>query len=230
MRLHAQATTTFGRGTARRWDSFDHTIVDSWIKIIWTNRPMEPIFTLPYSEFCVAQQLARLLPATKGYSLYAPVSRQQPGVDLLIARRRNQRIGVASIQVKSSRTYLKPTPTARTKKPFRYGTRFNNFRCPPEADFFCLVWFYPAVNKAQRRELGTWWAPQILLFSQTEMRRFLRSVRTVGGKKRDSYFYFEFNQAGEAVLTRGDSKRRSPDFSKHLLSQRLAKLRRFLSS
>jgi hypothetical protein len=191
---------------------------------------MEPIFTLPYSEFCVAQQLARLLPVTKGYSLYAPVSRQQQGVDLLIARRRNQRIGVASIQVKSSRTYLKPTPTARTKKPFRYGTRFNNFRCPPEADFFCLVWFYPAVNKAQRRELGTWWAPQILLFSQTEMRRFLRSVRTVGGKKRDSYFYFEFNQAGEAVLTRGDSKRRSPDFSKHLLSRRLAKLRRFLSS
>lgn len=137
---------------------------------------------------------------------------------------------MASIQVKSSRTYLKPTPTARTKRPFRYGTRFNNFRCPPEADFFCLVWFYPAVTKALRRELGTWWAPQILLFSQAEMRRFLRRVRTVGGKKRDSYFYFEFNQAGEAVLTRGDSKRRSPDFSKHLLSRRLVTLRRFLSS
>jgi hypothetical protein len=48
---------------------------------------MEPIFSLPYSEFCVAQQLARLLPAAEGYSLYAPVSRQQKGVDLLIARR-----------------------------------------------------------------------------------------------------------------------------------------------
>jgi len=189
---------------------------------------MEHIFSLPYSEFCVAQQLARLLPAKEGYSLYVPVSRQQKGVDLLIARRRNQRIGVASIQVKSSRTY--PKTPARTKKPFRYGTRSSNFECPSEADFFCLVWFYPAVNKAQCRELGTWWVPQILLFSQTDMRRFLRSVRTVGGKKRDSFFYFDFNQAGEAFQTRGNSKRLYPDFSKHLLSQRLAELRSFLSS
>ena len=190
---------------------------------------MEPIFSLPYSEFCVAQQLARLLPAAKGYSLYAPVSRQQPGVDLLIARRRNQRIRVASIQVKSSRTYLKLTTTARTKKPFRYGTWFKNFECPSEADFFCLVFLYPAVNKAQRRELGTWWAPQILLFSQTEMRRFLRSVRNVRGD-RGSFFGFEFNQVGEAVLTVGDPKRRYRDFSKHLLSRGLDKLRKFLSS
>jgi len=222
-------TTTFGRGTARRWDSSSHTIVDSWIKIVWTNWRMEPIFTLPYSEFCVAQQLARLLPAAKGYSLYAPVSRQQPGVDLLIARRRNQRIGVASIQVKSSRVFPQPTPTARTKKkPFRYGTLFPNFKCPSEADFFCLVWFYPAEGRAERRELGTWWAPQILLFSQTEMRRFLRSVRNVRGD-RGSFFCFEFNQAGEAVLTVGDPKRRYCDFSKHLLPGRLDELRRFLS-
>src|SRR5271157_2142714 len=120
---------------------------------------MEPTFTLPYSEFCVAQQLARLLPAAKGYSLYVPVSRQQPGVDLLIARRRNQKVRVASIQVKSSRTYFRAKPTARTKKPFRCGTRFNNFECPSEADFFCLVWLYPAEDKAQRRKFGTWWAP-----------------------------------------------------------------------
>jgi hypothetical protein len=190
---------------------------------------MEPIFTLPYSEFCVAQQLFRLLPAKQGYSLYAPVSRQQPGVDLLIARRGSQRVRVASIQVKSSRTYSSRTTTARTKKPFRYRTWFNNFECPPQADFFCLVSLYPAVDAAQRRELGTWWAPQILLFSQMEMRRFLRSVRTVGGK-RDRMFGFGFNQADEAVQTRGDSKRRHRDFSKHLLSRRKAMLSRFLSS
>jgi hypothetical protein len=190
---------------------------------------MEPIFSLPYSEFCVAQQLARLLPAKKGYSLYAPLSRQQPGVDLLIARRRNQTFRVASIQVKSSRTYSNPKTTARAKHSFRYGTWFNNFECPSEADFFCLVSLYPAVDAAQRRELGTWWAPQILLFSQTEMRRFLKSVRTVGGKK-DGMFGFGFNQPDEAVQTRGDSKRRYRDFSEHLLSRRLANLRSFLSS
>lgn len=188
---------------------------------------MEPIFTLPYSEFCVAQQLARLLHASHGYSLYAPVSRQQPGVDLVIARRRGRRVRVACIQVKSSRTYSNVT-TTRTKKPFRYQTWFNNFECPPEADFFCLVALYPAVDLKQRRELGTWWAPQILLFSQGEMRQFLRSIRTVGGK-RDLMFGFGFNQADEAVQTRGDSARRYRDYSSHLLPRRVPKLSKFLS-
>ncbi len=190
---------------------------------------MEPIFSLPYSEFCVAQQLAQLLPPSQGYSLYAPISRQQPGVDLVIARRRSRKVRVAYIQVKSSRTYSSPTTTARTKRPFRYNTWFKNFDCPPQADFFCLVALYPAVDSAQRRELGTWWAPQILLFSQAEMRRFLRSVRTVGGKK-DRMFGFGFDRPGEAVQTRGDSARRYRDFSHHLLPCRLATLRSFLSA
>lgn len=194
---------------------------------------MEPIFTLPYPEFCVAQQLARLFPASRGYSIYSiytPVSRQQPGVDLLLARRRPRQIRVASIQVKYSRTYSRPTPpTARTKRPFRYYTWFNNFKCPPEADFVCLVALYPAVDAAQKRELGTWWAPQILLFSQLEMRRFLRSVRTVGGKP-DRMFAFGFDHPGEAFQTRGDPARRFSDFSQHLLSKRFAALKKFLST
>ena len=39
---------------------------------------MEPVFTLPYSEFCVAQQLARWLPASKGFSLFAPFRANSP--------------------------------------------------------------------------------------------------------------------------------------------------------
>lgn len=190
---------------------------------------MEPVFSLPYSEFCVAQQLSRLLPGAKGYSLYAPVSRQQPGVDLMIARRHARRVRVACIQVKSSRTYSRPTATPRTKKPFRYYTWFNNFDCPPEADFFCLVALYPAVDAAQKRELGTWWAPQVLLFSQSEMRQFLRRVRTVGGR-RDRMFGFGFDRPDHAFQTRGDSARRFIDFSHHLLPRRLGMLHRFLSA
>ena len=190
---------------------------------------MEPIFSLPYSEFCVAQQLARLLPSGKGYSLYAPLSRQQQGVDLMLARRRGRRVRVACIQVKSSRTYSRPTATPRTKRPFRYDTWFNNFDCPPEADFFCLVALYPAVDAAQKRELGTWWAPQVLLFSQLEMRRFLRRVRTVQGE-RDRMFGFGFDRPDQAFQTRGDAARRFLDFSKHLLPRRLGMLRGFFSA
>jgi hypothetical protein len=114
---------------------------------------MKPIFSLPYSEFCVAQQLARLLAARKGYSLYVPISRQQPGVDLLLARRRGRKVRVACIQVRSSRTYSQPA-TARTQRPFRYDTWFKNFDCPPQADFFCLVALYPAVDAANTANWG----------------------------------------------------------------------------
>jgi hypothetical protein len=190
---------------------------------------MEPIFSLPYSEFCVAQQLAKWLPAKEGYSIYAPISRQQPGVDLLLGRRRASRTSVASIQVKSSRTYSRLKTTDRTKHQFRYDTFFNNFDCPQEADFFCLVALYPAVDAAQKRELGTWWAPLVLLFTQSEMRRFLLSIRTVSGG-RDKMFGFGFNDPERVSQTRGDAQRRFLDFSNHLLPSRVAELKKFVSA
>ncbi len=188
---------------------------------------MEPVFTLPYSEFCVAQRLRKLFPAGKGYSIYVPPSRQEPGVDLVLARRLRRRTRVVTIQIKSSRTYSRWKETERTKRPYRYDTWFNTFTCPPQADFVCLVSLYPARDAAERRELGSWWAPQILLFTHAEMRRFLRRVKTVGGKP-DRMFGFGFNHAGEAVQTRGDQHRRHLDFSHHLLERRKGDLREAL--
>jgi hypothetical protein len=189
---------------------------------------MEPVFSLPYSEFCVAQQLAKLFPSGEGYSLFAPLSRQQPGVDLVLARRVCGRNHAACIQVKSSRTYSRRTSTSRTKRPFRYRTWFNRFECSPQADFYCLVTLYPAVVAAERRELGTWWSPQILLFTNAEMKRFMRSVKTVAGKP-DKMFGFGFDSPQESFQTRGDSRRRHRSFSDHLLPQRLDLLREFLA-
>jgi hypothetical protein len=189
---------------------------------------LDPVFTLPYSEFCVAQQLSRHLPSRDGYSIYAPLSRQQPGVDLMLARRRRRSVRVACIQVKSSRTYSHPGSGSRAKRKFRYYTWFNTFTCPPQADFFCLVSLYPAVDAAQRRELGSWWAPQVLVFSQAEMKRFLGRVRTVSGGA-DPMFGFGFDEANHAFQTRGDSARRFREYSDHLLPNRLRVLQRFLS-
>src|SRR5438876_9767950 len=140
---------------------------------------MEPIFTLPYPEFCVAQQLARWLPASRGYSLYAPVSRQQPGVDLVLARRRGSKVGVACIQVKSSPTYSRRTaPTARTRRPFRYDTSFNHFECPPQAAFSCLVSLYPSRVAAHKPEPRTWCAPQVLPLSPAAKNPFMLRAPT----------------------------------------------------
>jgi hypothetical protein len=117
----------------------------------------------------------------------------------------------------------------RKRRQFRYNTWFNNFECPKQADFFCLVALYPAVDAAQRREMGTWWAPQILLFTQKEMRKFLKSVRTLGGK-RDSMFGFGFDAPGHAFQTRGDARRRYKDYSEYLLNRRVPVLKRFVAA
>jgi hypothetical protein len=190
---------------------------------------LEPVYTIPYGEFCVAQQLAKLLPRSAGFSIYAPVSRQEPGVDLILARRVRGRTRVAAIQVKTSRTYSRAGVTARTKRHYRYHTWYNTFDCPVQADFFCMVALYPAVDAAQKRELGSWWAPQILIFSQREMRRFLGSVRTIAGHP-DRMFGFGFNSPAEAIQLRGDPKRRFKDFSAHLLKVRIKALSRFLGA
>jgi len=188
---------------------------------------MEPIFTIPYAEFAVAQRLQQLLPTSGGFAVYVPASRQQPGVDLILARRRQGHNAAATIQVKSSRTYSAPTNRVRTATRFRYRTWFNTFDCPDQADFFSLVALYPAIDVRQRRELGTWSAPQIMLFSQAEMRKFLSRVKTVGGKP-DKMFGFGFDEPGAVYQTRGGQHRRFLEFSEYLLERRVEALKGFL--
>ena len=192
---------------------------------------MDPVFTLPYSEFVVAQQLAQLLPAKLGFSIHTPLSRQQKGVDLVVVRRRGRHSWAKTIQVKSSRTYSRRPVTKVQRKSsarrFRFYTWLKTFDCPPEADFFCLVALYPSVDVAQHRERGSWWSPLILVFTQGEMRRLLRSIRTAKGKP-DSMFGFGFDEADEVFQTRGYRGRKQRDFSRHLLSRRVGSIRRAL--
>lgn len=184
---------------------------------------MEPVFTLPYSEYCVAQRLRSLLPPAEGYSLLVPLSRQEKGVDLVLSQRQD-RTRAVTIQVKSSRTYSSPPPARKSTRRFRYATWLKTFECPTQADFVCIVSLYPARDAEERRELATWWAPVILLFTQAEMREFLAGVKTVGGK-RDRMFGFGFDRAGEVFQTRGDPKRSCRELSHHLLESRVDLLR-----
>lgn len=191
-------------------------------------RHMEPVFTLPYSEYSVAQQLRRLLPAVEGYSLYAPLSRQEKGVDLIITRRRGRVTRAASIQVKASRTYSDQARTERASHRFRYYTWFNNFELPGEADFVTLVAVYPPDEARSSRARGSWWASVVLVFSHAEMRRFLRSVKTREGK-RDRMFGFGFDDASAIFQTRGDERRQRRDFSDNLLENKIGALKHFLA-
>ena len=177
---------------------------------------MDPIFTLSYAEFSAAQQLAKLFPPSKGYSIYVPLSRQEKEVDLILARRVRGTTRIASIQVKSSRTYSRPSPTDRTARPFHYYTWFNRFDPPARADYVLLVAVYPPEEARASRKQATWWAPVIMAFNAREMRNFLRSVKTREGKP-DRMFGFGFDGPEAVFQTRGDQHRRFREFSQHSL-------------
>jgi hypothetical protein len=75
---------------------------------------MEPVFTLQWPEFVIAQRLQTLLPRKDGYSVLVPLSRQEKGIDLAVLHRTGTGTSVTTtIQVKASRTYLSPLPAVR---------------------------------------------------------------------------------------------------------------------
>lgn len=63
---------------------------------------MEPIFTLQYGEFAVADYLSKNI---KDASVFIPASAQEKGIDLLLYKFCNGVNLINTIQVKMSRTY-----------------------------------------------------------------------------------------------------------------------------
>jgi hypothetical protein len=184
---------------------------------------MDPVFTIPYPEFAVASQLSRHMPASKGYAIFVPASRQQKGVDLLVTHREGGVTRAMSVQVKSSRTYSRERVSR-----FRYYTWYNNFEAPPEADFIFLVALYPNDERKRVRTIESWWSQLVMVFSHSEMVKFLASVKTRGGD-RDKMFGFGFDSPARIEQTRGDQHRMYLDYTSYLLEERIEKLEHFLA-
>ncbi len=180
---------------------------------------MEPILTLPYSEWIVAEQLGKALPSRQGYSVYAPLSRQEKGVDLLVTRRGRGASRVAALQVKDSRVFEQP------RGRFRFVIWFKRFPVAEQADFFVLAALYPEVTGRGDGAKSTRWSPLLLLFRRAEMARFLEALRTRSGRK-ERMFYFGFDSPERVVLTRGAARER--DFTPPTFARRLSMLRSFL--
>src|SRR3954452_21593803 len=181
---------------------------------------MEPILTLPYSEWLVAEQLMRELPGSEGFSIYAPLSRQERGVDLLLSRRIGHASRVATLQVKYSRAY-----EAKPGSKFKFVIWYRSFRVPPEADFVILASLYPNVTGSGGGKRSSWWLPLLLVFTREEMEVFISSLRTRSGSL-DQMFYFGFDSPSCVVQTRGAPEHR--DCSEFMLQSRLPLLRTFL--
>lgn len=190
---------------------------------------MEPVFTLPYSEYGAANLLSQYFKRSHGYSIFVPASRQEKGVDLLLAKRSGSRTAIVTFQVKSSRTYSRPQPKRSNTAHFAYYTWFNRFRVAREADFYILFGLYPPEEGRTKKSAASWWSAMVLLFSREDMRRFVASVKTKGGKP-DNMFGFGFNDPTAVFLTRGHRKLRTVDYTQHVLSNKLPEVRSRLQS
>lgn len=187
---------------------------------------MDPVFTLPYPEYIVGEQLAKLLPKKMDYSVNLPLSRQQQGFDLLVYSARSGK--VARIQIKSSRSYPgKPAKRRSTLERFNHNLWFNNFEFRDNAaDFYVLFGLYSKLGLDKRVRKKKWYGNKMLIFRDKEMKSFLEAVRTKSGK-RDRFFAFGFDSDSlDIVLTRGANQRKS--FNKFSLEHRIKDLKRFL--
>ena len=102
---------------------------------------MDAIFTLPYSEYEVINELKNK------YSFYIPTSRQQKGIDFII---HNSVLNKSlRIQVKSSRSLInEPVKKSNRKRKYIYNFWFNNFIEKAKinngiVDFYLLFGLYP---------------------------------------------------------------------------------------
>lgn len=190
---------------------------------------MEPVFALPYSEYLAANLLSHHFKAKAGYSIFVPASRQEKGVDILLAKRDDGQLKCAAFQVKSSRTYSPVPPKRETTVRYSYYTWFNTFPVPEEADFFLLVGIYPPEENRTKQVAHTWWNSVVLTFTRQEMKEFMSRVKTKGGAP-DKMFGFGFDSTAKIVLTRGDQHRVMKDYSSYLLQNRIEEIGGFFRS
>ena len=191
---------------------------------------MDPVFTLQWPEFILANRLQTLLPKSEGFSVLIPASRQEQGIDLALLRKLpNGTSRVVTIQIKASRTYMPDPPKRETTQRYRFYTWFNRFDVPNEADFFLLFGMY-APDAGRTAKVGAeWYKDCTLLFNFQEMKEFMSSCLTVKGSL-DQMFGFGFDDRSKIVQSRGDKERRSKDFTRYLLETRISDLKERLSS
>jgi hypothetical protein len=181
---------------------------------------MDPIFTLQWPEFLLANRLQKLLPKKDGYSILIPTSRQEKGIDLAVLKKSQGQNRVVTLQIKASRTYFGKPPKREGTKTFSFYTWFNRFDVPEEADFILLSGMYAPDTGRTKPVTAKWYRDCTLLFTNDEMKRFMQNCLTVGGKP-DKMFSFGFDDPSAVFQTRGDRERKLKPFSGLLLDKRI---------
>lgn len=180
---------------------------------------MEPIFTMQYGEFAVADYLSKRI---KDASVFIPASAQEKGIDLLLYRHSNGCNTTNTIQVKMSRTYYNDKPG----NGYPYYLWFNRFTIQANANWYILVGIYAkrSDDAATAKANSTNWDTIMLAFTKKEMSIFMAEVKQKKDpNKDDKMFGFGFDDAKNIFQTRGYSQIR--DMSHYRIENRLDEIR-----
>lgn len=181
---------------------------------------MEPIFTLPHSEF-EAISIFNDIFKKKGFATLVPTSRQQGGIDFVVMKTGTRKI--LRVQVKSSRHYA-------NKKSAAIDFWFKNFSYRPGiADIYLLLGVYPDYAPTQPVSQAAW-RTLLLALHDSEMETLLAAAKTKGGTT-DRFFGFGFNppaQGAPLVVIANRGAATGTDYSKFLIQRRREEIARLL--
>lgn len=180
---------------------------------------MQPIFTMQYGEFAVADFLSKRV---KGVSIFIPTSAQEKGIDLLLYRHDHGRNKLTTVQVKMSRTYYNDKPNSG----YPYYLWFNRFNVQQNANWYFLVGIYARHpdDKLTAKANSSTWDTITLALTNKEMSSFMSKVKQKKDpSKDDRMFGFGFNARKEIFQTRGVKKER--DMSHYLIENRIDEIK-----
>ena len=183
---------------------------------------MQPIFTMQYGEFAVADYLSKKI---KPVSVFIPSYTTEKGIDLLLYKHEFGVNIINTIQVKMSRTYC-----SDNGKGFPNYLWFNRFDVQQNADWYILVGIYAKhpKNSSNAKSNDTKWDTIMLAFTNEEMKKFMAEVKQKKDPtKDDKMFGFGFDDAGNISQTRGYPANR--DMSQYLIENRIDEIKNSFS-
>lgn len=182
------------------------------------------VFSIEYPEYHIAKELQKIFKKKDNYSVSIPMSRQQKYYDLLLHNANNKKC--ITIQVKSSRTYLKAEKSG-TKEEYNFYAWLNTFVVNQFTDFYFIFISYQKFDEetfSPKADLET----KMLVFTQKEMQEIIQRVKTKSGNP-DKFFGFGFNIKFDGIFgTRGFEKKE--DFSQYIFNNRILLIKDFLNN
>ncbi len=185
-------------------------------------------FSIDYPEYHIAGQLQLHFPRTGNYSVSIPMSRQQKYYDLLLYNGNNKKC--LTVQVKSSRTYVKTNIEDGNLTDYNYYAWLNNFqRTNVFTDFYFIFISYPLFDKQTFRP-RTASGVKILVFDNSEMSNLFASIRPTRSGSQDRFFGFGFNIDDDRIWgTRGFNQSPKQEFTGNLYEIKVTALRQAIS-